>query len=39
MPGGTLTIHVAEDFNLTMKGPVAEVARGGLSPSFIRGLR
>ena len=39
MPGGTLTIHVAEDFNLTMKGPVAEVARGSLSPSFIRVLR
>jgi diaminopimelate epimerase len=39
MPGGMLTIHVAEDFNLTMKGPVAEVARGRLSPSFIRVLR
>lgn len=39
MSGGTLTIHVAEDFNLTMKGPVAEVARGSLSPSFIRALR
>ena len=39
MPGGTLTIHVAEDFNLTMKGPVAEVARGSLSLSFIRMLR
>lgn len=39
MPGGTLTIDVAPDFNLTMKGPVAEVARGSLSPSFIRLLR
>jgi diaminopimelate epimerase len=39
MPGGTLTIDVAPDFNLTMKGPVAEVARGSLSPSFIRSLR
>ena len=39
MPGGMLTIHVAEDFNLTMKGPVAEIARGSLSPSFIRVLR
>ena len=39
MPGGMLTIHVAEDFNLTMKGPVAEVARGSLSPSFLRMLR
>jgi diaminopimelate epimerase len=39
MPGGTLTIDVAPDFRLTMKGPVAEVARGSLSPSFIRSLR
>lgn len=39
MPGGMLTIDVAPDFDLTMKGPVAEVARGSLSPSFIRSLR
>ena len=39
MPGGTLTINVAPDFDLTMTGPVAEVARGILSPSFIRSLR
>jgi diaminopimelate epimerase len=39
MPGGTLNIEVASDFSLTMKGPVAEVARGVLSPSFVRGLR
>ena len=39
MPGGTLTIDVAPDFNLTMKGPVAEVARGTLSPSFVRSLK
>ncbi len=39
MPGGTLRIDVAADFNLTMKGPVAEVARGALSPSFVRGLK
>lgn len=39
MPGGVLNIDVAPDFNLTMKGPVAEVARGTLSPSFIRGLK
>src|SRR6185436_11812557 len=38
MPGGTLTIEVSPDFNLTMKGPVAEVARGSLSPSFVRSL-
>lgn len=39
MPGGVLNIHVAPDFSLTMKGPVAEVARGTLSASFVRGLR
>lgn len=39
MPGGTLNIDVAPDFNLTMKGPVAEVARGSLSPSFVRSLK
>jgi diaminopimelate epimerase len=39
MPGGMLNIDVAPDFSLTMKGPVAEVARGALSPSFIRGLK
>jgi diaminopimelate epimerase len=39
MPGGTLNIVVGSDFSLTMKGPVAEVARGGLSPSFVRSLR
>ena len=35
-PGGTLMIDVDEAFNLTMAGPVAEVARGTLSPSFLR---
>lgn len=39
MPGGTLRIEVAADFQLTMKGPVAEIARGTLSPSFIRTLK
>lgn len=39
MPGGTLNIDVAADFSLTMKGPVAEVARGTLSPSFVRSLK
>jgi diaminopimelate epimerase len=39
MPGGRLKIDVAPDFNLTMKGPVAEVARGTLSPSFVRTLK
>ena len=39
MPGGTLRIDVDKEFNLTMKGPVTEVARGTLSPSFVRSLR
>lgn len=39
MPGGVLNIDVAPDFSLTMKGPVSEVARGTLSPSFVRGLK
>jgi len=39
MPGGTLNIEVPQDFSLTMKGPVAEVARGTLSPSFVRSLK
>jgi diaminopimelate epimerase len=39
MPGGTLHIEVAADYNLTMKGPVAEVARGTLSRSFVRSLK
>jgi len=38
MPGGALNIEVNSDFSLTMKGPVAEVARGTLSPSFVRTL-
>ncbi|HEY5627514.1 MAG TPA: diaminopimelate epimerase [Nitrospira sp.] len=36
MPGGKLNIEVTKTFHLTMKGPVAEVARGTLSPSFVR---
>ena len=38
-PGGALHIDVAPDYGLTMKGPVAEVARGTFSASFVRGLR
>ena len=38
-PGGTLHIDVDKNFELTMKGPVQEVARGTLSPSFLRTLR
>ncbi len=35
-PGGALEIDVDDAFHLTMAGPVAEVARGSLSPSFVR---
>ena len=38
-PGGTLLITVDPQFNLTMTGPVAEVAQGTLSPAFRRTLR
>jgi len=38
-PGGNLRIEVGPDWELTMEGPVAEVARGAFSPSFIRTLR
>lgn len=37
-PGGTLNIDMDEDFDLTMKGPVAEVYRGALNASFVRSL-
>jgi diaminopimelate epimerase len=38
-PGGALRIEVAPDWELTMEGPVAEVCRGQLSPSFLRQMR
>jgi diaminopimelate epimerase len=38
-PGGTLAITVDPLYNLTMKGPVAEVARGEISQPFIDTLR
>lgn len=37
-PGGTLRIDVGQDFNLTMKGPVTEVATGRFSRAFLRSL-
>ena len=37
--GGRLDIEISEDYDLTMKGPVAEVARGSFSPVFIRTFR
>jgi len=38
-PGGALRVEVDEVYRLAMHGPVAEVARGSLSPSFVRELR
>jgi diaminopimelate epimerase len=38
-PGGALRIEVGDDFALTMRGPVAEVARGTFSPALVRALR
>ena len=37
-PGGSLHIEVGDDFHLTMKGPVAEVASGRLSAAFVQSL-
>ncbi len=34
-PGGTLEITVDPQYNVTMKGPVTEVARGEISPAFL----
>jgi len=37
-PGGTLIIAVDSQYHITMSGPVIEVARGELSPAFLRQL-
>src|SRR5574341_395432 len=37
-PGGTLRISVDPQFDLTMQGPVAEIAQGTISPAFRRTL-
>lgn len=37
-PGGTLLITVDPQFNLTMSGPVMEIARGELSSPFVESL-
>ncbi len=39
MPGGALRVEVSGHFEVTLTGPVEEVARGRLSDSFVRGLR
>jgi diaminopimelate epimerase len=38
-PGGELEVAVDPSYRLTLRGPVEEVARGRLSPSFLRTLR
>jgi len=38
-PGGTLDVSVDEHFDLKLDGEVAAVARGYLSPAFLRTLR
>lgn len=38
-PGGDLHISVDAQYNLTMKGPVAEVYRGTVNPSFLHAIR
>jgi diaminopimelate epimerase len=37
-PGGALDVAVDEHFDLTLDGEVSEVARGRLSPTFLRTL-
>lgn len=37
-PGGTLEITVDPQYQVTMKGPVTEVARGEISPAFLYNL-
>jgi diaminopimelate epimerase len=38
-PGGVLRVSVDDDFRVRLEGPAAEVARGRLSPAFVRGMR
>jgi diaminopimelate epimerase len=38
MPGGVLAIEVNEAFDVTLAGPVEEIARGQLADSFVRAL-
>lgn len=38
MPGGALEIEVGEAYDVTLTGPVEEVARGQLADSFVRSL-
>jgi diaminopimelate epimerase len=38
-PGGELTVAVAEDWDLTLTGPVSEIGRGTLSSDLVEGLK
>ena len=38
MPGGSLRVEVSDDYDVTLSGPVAEVAQGWLAASFVRSL-
>ncbi len=38
MPGGTLRVEVARDWQVTLTGPVEEVCRGQLSDAWVRAL-
>ena len=38
-PGGSVSIEVDDEFNMTLTGPVSAVCHGSLSASFIRTLR
>jgi diaminopimelate epimerase len=37
-PGGELTVSVAEDWGVTLTGPVSEIGRGTLSRDLVEGL-
>jgi diaminopimelate epimerase len=38
MPGGQLTIAIADDGEIRMHGPVEEICEGDLSPDLLRRL-
>jgi len=38
-PGGELTVAVAENWDLTLAGPVSEIGRGRLSADLVEGLK
>ncbi|MFH1570888.1 MAG: diaminopimelate epimerase [Gemmatimonadota bacterium] len=38
-PGGSLQIEVGPDYDLTMRGPVAEVATGRFTDAFVQSLK